>query len=57
MKKALIFISAIGLGLVIIPAILYLAGTLDKTGMKSLMLVGTVLWFASVPFWMGPKKG
>jgi len=55
MKRAMIFLSLIGLGLVIFPAILYLAGTLGKAPMKALMLVGTVLWFASVPFWMGRK--
>ena len=56
MKKLLIFISFIGLGLVICPAFLYLFGTLDKPTMKHLMLLGTVLWFATVPFWMGSKK-
>ena len=56
MNKALIFISVVGLGLVIIPATLYLAGTMDKAAMKTLMLLGTVLWFVSTPFWMGRGK-
>lgn len=56
MKKILLIVSFIGLGLVICPAILYLAGTLDKPPMKHLMLIGTVLWFVSVPFWMRPDK-
>ena len=56
MKNLMILIGFIGLGLVIVPAILYLAGTLDKPAMKMLMLAGTVLWFVSVPFWMGRKE-
>jgi hypothetical protein len=56
MKKLLVLISLVGLGLVIGPALLYLFDTLDKTTMKSLMLVGTILWFASVPFWMARDR-
>jgi hypothetical protein len=56
MKKLLVLTSLVGLGLVIGPALLYLSDTLDKTTMKNLMLLGTILWFASVPFWMGRKR-
>jgi len=56
MKVLLPVISFIGLALVIGPALVYLAGSLDKDLMKHLMLAGTILWFASVPFWMGKKK-
>lgn len=56
MKKLLPVISLVGLALIIIPAVLYLAGAMDKDQMKLLMLAGTVLWFASVPFWMGRKR-
>lgn len=53
MKIALKLTSIVGLALVIVPPILYLAGNLDKGLMQSLMLAGTVLWFASAPWWMG----
>lgn len=53
MKTALKLTSIVGLALVIVPPILYLAGNLDKGLMQSLMLAGTVLWFASAPWWMG----
>jgi hypothetical protein len=53
MKTALKLISFVALGLVIVPPLLYLAGSLAKAPMISLMLVGTLVWFASVPWWMG----
>lgn len=56
MKKLLPVISFVGLALVIVPACLYLAGSTDKSQMKTLMLVGTVLWFVSAPLWMGRKN-
>ena len=56
MKAALKLRSFIGLALVIFPVIAYLAGDMDKPLMQKLMLAGTVLWFASVPFWMGRQK-
>jgi hypothetical protein len=56
MKKLLPIISFVGLALVIIPACLYLAGSTDKSQLKNLMLVGTVLWFVSAPLWMGRKN-
>lgn len=56
MKKLLPIISAIGLALVVVPACLYLANFTDKSQMKTLMLIGTILWFASAPLWMGKKR-
>ena len=56
MKKLLPVISFVGLGLVFGPVIAYLFGTLDKGPMSTTMLVGTVIWFASVPFWMGKDR-
>jgi hypothetical protein len=53
MKSILKLISFLALGFVIIPPILYLAGSLTKPPMISLMLAGTLAWFASVPWWMG----
>jgi len=55
MKTIALLISLLGLALVIGPALSYLLGSLDKETMKSLMLAGTLVWFVSVPFWMGRK--
>ena len=56
MKKLLPAISFAGLALVIVPACLYLAGFTDKPLMKTLMLIGTVLWFVSAPLWIGKAE-
>lgn len=56
MKTLIPIVSALGLSLVIIPACLYLAGFMDKPQVKSLMLIGTLLWFFSAPLWIGRNK-
>lgn len=53
MRKLIPIISFAGLALVIGPALLYVVGGIDKPTMKTVMLAGTVLWFVTVPFWMG----
>ena len=53
MKTALKVISFLALALIIVPPILYLASAMEKSSMGTVMIVGTVLWFATVPFWMG----
>ncbi len=53
MKKLLPVLSFLGLALVLAPPIAYLAGSVDKASMSTIMLVGTLLWFATVSFWMG----
>lgn len=53
MNNLLKLISFAALGFVIVPPILYLVGNLGKPPMTTLMLIGTLAWFASVPFWMG----
>lgn len=57
MKTLLVAISFLGLALVIGAPMTYLAGTTNKDTMMNLMLIGTLLWFASVPFWMGREPG
>lgn len=49
-------ISLIGLALVVIPAFLVFAGIIDWERHALLMLLGTLLWFGSAPFWMKDKK-
>ena len=52
MKPLLIFASAVGLGLTVVPAFLVFAGTINWGTHATLMLVGALLWFATAPFWM-----
>lgn len=56
MKRILPMLSFVALLLVITPACLYLMGSIGKTDMKSIMLAGTILWFASVPLWFGGNE-
>ena len=52
MNYLLKIISFAGLGLTIIPSLLVLSGIMDIELNKTLMIAGTVLWFATVPFWI-----
>ena len=53
MRILLPIVSYVGLALVFVPAVAYLAGSIEKGVMTSVMLAGTIVWFGSVPFWMG----
>lgn len=55
MKNLLRILPVIGLALILVPSCLYLLGAIDKPSMNTLMLVGTVLWFASAPMLIGAK--
>ena len=55
MKRLSRILSVIGLALILIPSCMYLFGAIGKPGMKSLMLIGTVLWFVSAPMLIGAK--
>lgn len=48
-------ISAIGLILTLGPSVLVFLGLIPLETHKILMLIGTVLWFATAPFWMNKK--
>jgi hypothetical protein len=52
MKTLLKLISFAGLGLMIVPAILIFNDAMARDTYLRLALVGTVMWFATVPFWM-----
>lgn len=57
MKSLLPVIALLGLALVIAPPVVYLVGGTDvltKSTMTTLMLIGTIAWFATAPFWMRP---
>ncbi len=55
MKRILQIISLAGLILVILPSILFFLGEISRSKLNSLMLAGTVIWFASAVFWLGSK--
>jgi hypothetical protein len=52
MKTLLKIISFVGLGLMFAAAIMVFNDTMSKDTYLVLALVGTVMWFATVPFWM-----
>jgi hypothetical protein len=53
MKAILFPLGLAALGLVIVPPALFMTRTLTNLEMvKHLMLVGTLLWFGTAPFWM-----
>jgi len=56
MRTLLIVISFIGLGLTLIPSILVLTGDANMDQNKNLMMIGTILWFGTVAFWINKKK-
>lgn len=54
-RRILQVLSAVALVAVIAAPVAYLAGSLEKAPMMTWMLGSTVLWFATVPFWMERK--
>lgn len=56
MKQTLMALSFAGLVLVIAPPVLYVAAAMEKTTMQTFMLAGTLLWFVTVPLWMGRRS-
>jgi hypothetical protein len=55
MKNMLKVISFGSLALMLAAAVLVFAGRLERTSYFGVALIGTIGWFASVPFWM--KRG
>jgi hypothetical protein len=56
MKELLRLVSMVGLGLTVVPAFLVFIGNISWNSHANLMLAGTLIWFASAPFWMTEKK-
>jgi len=52
MKSVLKLISFVGLALTLFPAFLVFSGVMTWDRYATWMLVGTLLWFLSAPFWM-----
>lgn len=55
MKALLILISIFSLLLTIVPAFLVFFNVIAMDLNKSLMLVGTLGWFLTAPYWMNQK--
>jgi hypothetical protein len=53
MKTILKILSFAGLLLTLVPSLMVFAGTIEITHHKTLMLLGTFLWFTTAPFWLG----
>jgi len=49
MAKALGMVALAG---TIVPSLLFLGGSLGEGPMKLIMLLATVLWFATAPLWV-----
>jgi hypothetical protein len=56
MKKLLMVASLVGLGLTLIPSFLLLSGSITPASNKTLMLLGTLLWFAAASSWLGTDE-
>ena len=55
MKTILKLFSLMGLLITIVPSFLVFADVISLDTNKLLMILGTLLWFISVPFWMDKK--
>ena len=57
MRKVLLLVSWCGLALTLVPPFLFLAGVLEASTMKTLLLVGAALWFSSrISLWRLPDR-
>lgn len=56
MKTFLKIVSFAGLVLTILPSLLVFAGRMELETHYHWTLAGTVLWFATAPFWMDRKN-
>lgn len=56
MQFILKVLSYIGLILTVVPSFLVFAGVIELSFHKTLMLIGTLLWFLTAPFWMNKEK-
>jgi hypothetical protein len=56
MKNLLILVSIISLLLTIIPSFLVFFDVISLDLNKTLMLIGTLGWFLTAPYWMNKKE-
>jgi hypothetical protein len=55
MKKLLVLVSIGSLLLTLIPAFLVISNIISLEMNKNLMLIGTLGWFLTAPYWMNKK--
>ncbi|TWU32958.1 hypothetical protein [Novipirellula artificiosorum] len=46
-------LSVVALCATILPCLLYFTGVIGHSAVTLMALVGTIIWFASTPWWMG----
>lgn len=54
--KALPLISIVAVVAVILPSILFLFSVITLEQVKITALIGTIVWFATAPLWIGRDK-
>lgn len=54
--RVLKVISFIGLALNIVPAVMVFNRMIQMEEYKLLMLIGTIMWFATAPFWINKNE-
>jgi hypothetical protein len=58
MKRLLQLVSWLALlGGIVTPPLFFLGGRLGEGMLRTGMLVGTIAWFATAPFWMNQDQG
>jgi hypothetical protein len=55
MRRLLQLASFLALAGILVPPLLYFAGTLAHEPLKVVMLGATILWFVATPFWMNER--
>lgn len=56
MRRVVQTLSWISLVVLMAPPVLFIAGKMTLDTVKLVMLIATVAWFATTPFWMGKKE-
>ncbi len=57
MRQLLKTVSILGLILTLLPSFFVFMGIIDFELNKILMLIGTIFWFSSFPFWIDKPTG
>ncbi len=55
MRRVAQIVSGLALVGTILPAVLFVGGSLELAQVKTWMLVGTIVWFVATPLWMERK--
>jgi len=56
MRLVLQVISWIALAMTVLPSVAYFSGNMELDRVKWLLVLATVVWFATTPFWMDKKE-